>query len=67
MTHASGHSSRLDREGITQQARFGSERYSREELIAELGTAFLSNEAGILNSVRFENSATYLASWTRKA
>jgi Antirestriction protein len=29
MTHAVGHSSRLDREGITQQAKFGSERYSK--------------------------------------
>ena len=67
MIHGSGHSSRLDREGVTQRARFGSERYSKEELIGELGAAFLSNEAGILDSVRFENSAAYLASWTRKA
>ena len=66
MTHAVGHSSRLNREGITQQAKFGSERYSKEELIAELGAAFLSNEAGILDRVRFENSAAYLASWIAK-
>jgi antirestriction protein ArdC len=65
LTHAS-HSTRLDREGITQQARFGSEKYSKEELIAELGGAFLSNEAGILDSVRFENSAAYLGSWINK-
>ena len=64
--HASGHSTRLDREGIAQQARFGSEKYSKEELIAELGAAFLSNEAGILDSVRFENSAAYLGSWINK-
>ena len=51
LTHASGHSSRLKREGVTQRARFGSERYSKEELIGELGAAFLSNEAGILDSV----------------
>ena len=66
MTHATGHGSRLDREGVTQWARFGSELYSKEELIAELGAAFLSNEAGILDSVRFENSAAYLASWIQK-
>jgi len=66
MTHAAGHSSRLNRDGITQQAKFGSERYSKEELIAELGAAFLSNEAGILDRVRFENSAAYLASWIAK-
>jgi antirestriction protein ArdC len=66
MTHASGHGSRLNRDGITQRAKFGSERYSKEELIAELGAAFLSNEAGILDRVRFDNSAAYLASWIAK-
>jgi Zincin-like metallopeptidase len=64
--HAAGHSSRLDREGVTQRARFGSGRYCKEELIGELGAAFLSNEAGILDSVRFQNSAAYLASWIQK-
>jgi antirestriction protein ArdC len=66
MTHATGHASRLDREGITNPIRFGSERYSKEELIAELGAAFLSNDAGILDQVRFDNSAAYLSSWTKK-
>ena len=66
MTHATGHGSRLDREGVSQWARFGSELYSKEELIAELGATFLSNEAGILDSVRFENSAAYLVSWIQK-
>jgi len=66
MTHATGHGSRLDREGITQPVKFGSERYSKEELIAELGAAFLSNEAGILDQVQFDNSAAYLASWVEK-
>ena len=45
MVHASGHSSRLDREGVAQRTKFGSKQYSKEELIAELGAAFLSNEA----------------------
>jgi antirestriction protein ArdC len=66
LTHASGHSSRLARKGVTQQSRFGSEPYSKEELVAELGAAFLSNHAGILESVRFENSAAYLGSWINK-
>ncbi|MGB9278432.1 MAG: zincin-like metallopeptidase domain-containing protein [Terrimicrobiaceae bacterium] len=61
-----GHSTRLNREGITERVRFGSERYCKEELVGELGAAFLSNEAGILDSVRFENSAAYLASWAEK-
>ncbi len=66
MTHATGHEKRLNREGITQPVKFGSERYSKEELIAELGAAFLSNEAGTLNQVQFDNSAAYLASWIQK-
>jgi antirestriction protein ArdC len=66
MIHSTGHGSRLDREGITQPAKFGSERYSKEELVAELGAAFLSNEAGILNQVQFDNSAAYLGNWIQK-
>ncbi|MDX2081381.1 MAG: zincin-like metallopeptidase domain-containing protein [Terrimicrobiaceae bacterium] len=66
MIHATGHGSRLDREGVTQPVKFGSDRYSREELIAELGAAFLSNEAGILSEVQFQNSAAYVASWIQK-
>jgi antirestriction protein ArdC len=66
MTHSTGHSSRLDRKGITMPVKFGSERYSKEELIAELGASFLSNEAGILNQVQFDNSAAYLGSWIEK-
>ncbi len=65
MTHATGHGTRLDREGITSPVQFGSERYAKEELIAELGASFISNEAGILDAVRFDNSAAYLNSWVR--
>lgn len=63
MTHSTGHASRLNREGITGPVHFGSKVYSREELIAELGAAFLSNESGILKPNLFENSSAYLASW----
>ena len=66
MTHATGHGSRLGREGITKPIKFGSDRYSKEELVAELGAAFLSNEAGILDQVVFNNSAAYLKSWITK-
>ena len=42
MVHSSGHKSRLNREGIVEQGvSFGSESYSKEELIAELGRLFL--------------------------
>jgi antirestriction protein ArdC len=63
MTHATGHKARLNREGVSNPSKFGSKLYSPEELIAELGAAFLSNEAGILRPDLFDNSAAYLASW----
>lgn len=63
--HCTGHQSRLNREGITQPIKFGSPAYCKEELIAELGASFLSNEAGILNQVQFDNSAAYLNSWIK--
>lgn len=65
LTHATGHASRLDREGITQPIVFGSERYAKEELIAELGASFLSNDAGILGECEFKNSTAYLQSWVK--
>ena len=45
--HATGAAHRLAREGITGEHRFGSEGYAREELRAELASAFLSAETGI--------------------
>jgi len=63
MSHSTGHSSRLNRDGVTKPVKFGSEHYCKEELIAEISAAFLSNEAGILDQVRFENSAAYVDSW----
>ena len=41
LTHATGHSSRLNRPGAVKAAAFGSADYSREELVAEMGAAFI--------------------------
>ena len=65
LTHASGHASRLARKGITDPAGFGSHEYSREELIAEMGAAFLCGAAGIAQASTLENSSAYLASWIK--
>ena len=62
LAHSTGHPSRLAREGYRMAARFGSERYSQEELVAEFAAAFLGNEAGIDPS-RVEQSASYIAAW----
>jgi antirestriction protein ArdC len=63
--HAVGHCSRLNRESITEAAPFGSPMYSLEELIAEMGAAFLCAEAGISPAV-IENQAAYLQGWLKK-
>lgn len=65
MVHSTGHKSRLNRTGITEMAGFGSETYSKEELVAEMGAAMLCGVAKIDNHT-IENSASYIASWLRK-
>jgi antirestriction protein ArdC len=62
LTHSTGHSSRIGREGIETLNKFGSELYSREELIAELGAAMLCGVTGI-DKATIDNSAAYLQSW----
>ena len=64
LTHSTGHASRVGREGIEKLERFGSESYSREELVAELGSAMLCGICSIAPAT-IENSAAYLASWIR--
>ncbi len=64
LAHSTGHQSRLNREGYQSSARFGSETYSREELVAEFAAAFLGQEAGTDPS-RVEQSAAYIASWLK--
>lgn len=52
MTHATGHQSRLGREAITSgKAKFGNKLYAFEELVAEMGGAFLCAHIGF-NTVR---------------
>ena len=57
MTHWTGHKSRLDRDFSN---RFGTEGYAREELCAELGSAFLCAEFGIDGTLRHPE---YVANW----
>jgi len=65
LTHSTGHKSRIGREGIEQLNTFGSESYSKEELIAEIGAAMLCGVTGISPAV-IENSAAYLQSWINR-
>jgi antirestriction protein ArdC len=64
LTHMTGHESRLARRGVVERPRFASHEYSEEELVAEMGAAFLGHRAGILTAT-LENLAAYLRSWVR--
>ena len=64
LAHATGHQTRLNREGITGNHFFGDAVYSREELVAEFTAAFLCGHTGIVNAT-IQNSAAYLQSWIR--
>lgn len=65
MTHSTGHPSRLDRIK-NESVHFGSEDYSKEELVAEMGAAFMLNHVGIDCQKSFRNSVAYLQCWSRK-
>ena len=56
------HPSRLDRN--FGRKRFGDEGYAMEELVAELGSAFLSADLELTPEVR-EYHASYIASWIK--
>lgn len=63
--HSTGHSKRLDRGLSTDLAPFGSPDYSREELVAEMASAFLCATAGI-SPPTIEQAAAYIAGWRKK-
>jgi antirestriction protein ArdC len=61
-THWTRHPSRLDRD--FGRKRFGDEGYAMEELVAELGSAFLSADLELTPEVRADHAA-YIASWIK--
>ncbi len=65
MTHSTGHRKRLNRHEKFKDHRFGSRDYSQEELVAEMGAAYLCGVCGIENKT-IDNSAAYIHSWLSK-
>ena len=65
ITHSLGAATRLARPGVTNPARFDSHERSQEEMVAEIGSAFLLAEAGIDSDDLMDNSAAYISSWTK--
>ncbi|HET6844830.1 MAG TPA: ArdC-like ssDNA-binding domain-containing protein [Candidatus Angelobacter sp.] len=66
LIHSTGHASRLNRDGISSFDKFGSERYSKEELIAEIGSAFLCGHTGINKPEIEQQTTAYLQGWIAK-
>ena len=61
MVHSTGHKDRLGRD---LSGEFGSEKYAKEELTAELGAMFIQSKLGIkLEGEHFDNHSAYLKSW----
>lgn len=65
LTHSTMKKSRCDREADNKMAAFGSKDYSREELVAELGAAYLCTNAQLNNEKCFRNSVGYIQGWLR--
>lgn len=64
-THSTGHPSRLGRFDTTGVVNFGDTSYSKEELVAEIGSAMLCGIAGIDNAAAANNSVAYLKGWLK--
>ncbi len=65
--HATGHAKRTDRrsiKGFTRGTRWGDTQYAMEELVAEIGSAFLNAESGILLD-NLKNNAAYIKGWQK--
>lgn len=60
ITHSTGHESRLNRK---IKNGFADENYSKEELVAEMGSALMCGRTGIDAEGMIENSAAYIANW----
>lgn len=65
LTHSTLKASRCDRENDVkgQRVAFGSTEYSKEELVAEIGSASLMNILNIENVKTVRNSAAYIKGW----
>ena len=64
--HSTGHSKRLNRFEGNEISTFNSTNYSKEELTAEIGAAFLNAYTGILNDATLEDSTAYIQGWLCK-
>jgi antirestriction protein ArdC len=60
--HSTGHPNRLNRDELVMPKKFGDSNYAKEELTAEMCSAYLCGFCGIENNV-IDNSANYIKGW----
>lgn len=65
LVHSTGHEKRLNRSTLAENNGFGSDPYCKEELIAEMGAAFLCGQAGIVERT-IDSSAAYIQNWLQR-
>lgn len=65
LVHSTGHEKRLKRATLAETNGFGSDPYCREELIAEMGSAFLCGQAEIVERT-IDRSAAYISGWLER-
>ena len=65
LVHSTMKESRCNRKAENKMAAFGSADYSREELVAETGSAMLCTKVGIDCDKAFKNSVAYIQSWLK--
>ena len=65
LAYSTGYKSRLNRFETNEIVSFGSPTYSREELCAELSSAFMMNMLGIETPQTFKNSTAYIQGWLK--
>jgi len=65
LIHSTGHHKRLSRHEKFSNLNFGSKDYSQEELVAEMGAAYLCGISGIDNAT-IDNSVAYIQGWLKK-
>lgn len=63
LTHSTGATKRLNR--LTKTAAFGTNEYSKEELVAEIGAYSLANLCNVSTEKTEKNSIAYLQSWIK--
>lgn len=65
LVHSTGSDKRLKRASIMERNGYGSDPYCKEELVAELGSAFLCGYSGIVERT-IDSSSAYLGGWLKQ-